>query len=525
MNAYSIEETMMLSSSSFFYSSLSGSSSLGELLVSNPDKFITELYRQDEPLSLTMAQKLDQLDPLKETAAQFDIGSLIPFAGHSLGPLFKPVQDEINKTLELQKKLHAGHFSQSHPDGNRSAHWFDCDRETTSLMAAQQLLGFKELNEFNFTTNGLSDNLATLMDNFYKPGKKDWQNGRTKIAILAKEFFSDQAIVRSVVNRAISTAKDFEVFDQAEPSIEDQILQITPDEKGLYSTENIISTVRANASHIQILWLSDVVFSTGQRLELNKIFSALKDVIEKNNIIVGLELAHTFGNRPIDLKNFPVRIWFAVCCAYKHICGSAGSGAGFYVNCDDNLKKYPPLQGWKAADSSRVFEVIDSYDSTIMADKGALAFRISNPSPIGLLAVQTYLRYFCKIGFNKCVNKSESLTRYMIAQLKKQLGDKIEFITPEDPDQRGAMIVFRVKNGANVADIEHQLKEVAPEFGRFEIDTRPPNNIRLTAHYGYTKFEHIARLVHKLGLVLAKTLKNENVQLGESKEEIRIMRK
>jgi len=482
--------------------------SLDQYLLTHPDKFIQQLVKQHEWFSLETAKILDAMDPLSDTAKLFNMGELIPFAGHSLGPVFQPVLDKIQETTKLQINLHEGHFPNSHPEGKESGHWFDCDRHKPSLEAAKKILGFADEREFIFTASGLSDNLAMLMENFYRPGKKDWDKGKTRIVMLDTEFFSDQAVAVSVLTRAIENANAFGCFDDhKKPDPESQIIKIKPDDKGLFNTETIIKLIKDNAKKIQMVCLSDTVFSTGQRLELNKIFSALKDVINENHIIVGLDLAHTVGNRMIDLKSLPVT--FAVGCGYKYLSGFAGSGFGIYVNKNADLKKYPPLQGWKAADSNQVFPTLNRYKDSIMEKTGAVAFRKSNPAPVALIPAQVFLTYFNKIGFNKCFNKSECLTRYLIAQLKHHLKEKIEIITPEDPLQRGAMIVFQVKGLNDVKGIEDFLKLGQPNLGKYEIDVRPPNNIRLTPHYAYSKFEQINRIVSKLTIAINNALQNK----------------
>lgn len=194
----------------------------------------------------------------------------------------------------------------------------------------------------------------------------------------------------------------------------------------------------------------------------------------------------------------------AVGCGYKHLSGYAGSAFGIYVNRNVNLAEYPPLQGWKAANPSKVFEKINTYDASIMEQKsGATAFRTSNPPPLALLPAQTFLSVFGEIGFDKCLNKSECLTRYLIMQLQHHLGDKIEIITPLDSKHRGATIAVRVKDGENVQIIEEKLKKIG-----FEVDSRPPNILRMTAHYGYTKFTHINRFVASLKKILDKKLEH-----------------
>jgi kynureninase len=484
---------------------------LAQLMLTNPVSFTAKIRQQPNYLTHTFAQYLDTIDPLNYTSHLFNIDQVIPFAGHSLGPVFLPVLDKIMDTAVLQKKLHAGHFSSSHPEGKDNGHWFECDRHKPSLAAAKQLLGFKDNQEFIFTANGLSDNLARLLDTFFRPSKKDWLKGKNKILMLGTDFFSDQAVVASVMQRAITTAMQFEIFKKP-PELDQQIIKLNPDQNGIYHTEQIITAIKLHAANIKVICLSDIVFGTGQRLELTKIFTAVKKELERHEIIVGLDLAHSIGNRAINLANFPVQIHFAVGCAYKHLCGFAGSSFGIYVNKNINLNTYPPLQGWKAAAPERVFATINRYDPTIMAHAGAVAFRLSNPPPVPLAPVQVYLNYFGQIGFEKCFNKSECLTRYLIDQLQSHLGAQIEFITPLDANQRGAMIVIRVPGLQNVQRLEERLNNNDLN-GSYEIDTRPPNNIRLTAHYAYTKFAHIAAMVEKLQAVIVSELRG---QLGNT---------
>jgi len=471
-----------------------------ELLISDPDKFMESLKTESKEYDLSMAtaKKIDSEDPLSCTADLFVIKKgLIPFAGHSLGPSFKPVLEKIISTVKLHEELHAGHFPESHPEGNQSGHYFDCDLYAPALKGAQQILGFKEMREFIFTASGLSQNLGMLLDTFLAPKEIDWVSGKTKIMLLESEFFSDQSIATSVMKRKLKTADNDGCFNKRKkPELADQILKIKPNHKGIYNTEDIIAAIRRDAAKLQVICLPGIVFNTCQRLELDKIFAAVKDVIDYYQIKVILDLAHTVGNRSINLEALPVTA--AVGCGYKHLCGYAGSGFGIYVNRKVDLLEYPPIQGWKAADPSKVFGLINSYDDAIMEHKGgATAFRTSNTPPIALLPVQTFLAHFNQIGFEKLFNKSECLTRYLIAQLQHHLGDQIEIITPLDSEQRGATIAINIKAGLDVRQIEEQLKTAG-----FEVDTRPPNIIRMTAHYAYTKFADICEFVLQLKKVL-----------------------
>lgn len=475
-------------------------------MLTDPDQFVKILTSMNDFLSEEMARKLDELDPLKFTRDQFVLSEITPLAGHSLGPVFKPSAIAIQKIYHLQETmLHEGHFKSAHPDGQNDGHWFDCDRQKTSMEGAKALLGFNEFAEFCFTESGLSKNLANLMDTFYRPTKQDWESGNTKILMLDTEFFSDQAVVNSVITRKLRTAMDFGVVTESvNYDTNAHVIKVHPDEKGLYLNEDIIAAIKKHAAEIKLISLSEIVFNTGQRLDLQKIFTETREEILKNNIIVGLDLAHTVGNRFIDLKNMPIPIVYAVGCAYKHISGPAGSPFGIYVNAKINLQKFPPLQGWKAADSDKVFGTISQFNPAIMSQKGAEAFRISNPPPVALASVQSFLSYFNTIGFDKCFHKSECLTRYLIMQLKHQLGDLYEPVTPEFPN-RGAMIAFRINGITDVSIIEQELRKAPSGAKGYEIDVRHPN-IRITAHYGYTSFRDIYQFSCRLSLIVENIL-------------------
>ena len=498
---------------------------LRSLFDTNPDDFMTELAAtRHDFLSSATAAELDATDPLAYTADLFELGPLVPFAGHSLGPGLKATRAKILATLDLQKQLHAGHFPDSHPEGHQSAHWFDCDREKLSLDGAQQLLGFKAPHEFCFTASGLSHNLGMLMETFYRPTANDWHetekieettNGikitktrKTKIVMLDTEFFSDRAIAASVMKRAILTEVEHKTdFGGSIPTPASEVLTIKPDARGLYGTDQLIEFIRAHADSIQLLCLPDIVFSTGQRLQLQQIFAAVADCIREHQIKIILDLAHTVGNRPVNLSAMPITA--AVGCAYKHLCGPAGSAFGIYVNSDVDLKLYPPRQGWKAADPEQVFGKINQYDDSIMEQKsGATAFRTSNPPPIALIPAQAFLTEMNAIGFDKLFAKSERLTRYLLAQLQQHLGDKIDIITPLNPAERGATLCLQVKGAVSLHTLEQQLKVAG-----YEIDTRPPNLIRMTAHYGYTTFTQIHDFVRQFKLILESRAVAE-VQVG-----------
>lgn len=70
------------------------------------------------------------------------------------------------------------------------------------------------------------------------------------------------------------------------------------------------------------------------------------------------------------------------------------------------------------------------------------------------------------------------------------------------------MLVFRLHGIDDVGQVEALLKH-KNDLGRFEVDVRPPNNIRVTAHYGYTRFADIYKMVLSLNYVMCSLLEQK----------------
>lgn len=477
------------------------------LLTSHPDVFMSTLKEDKNPLSESTALELDRQDPLSYTRDWFNIGEskLTAFAGHSLGHGFIPAHQAMAKIHKLQSdQLHEAHFTGNDVGSN----FFECNIQKEALASAQKFLGFAHLDEFIYSPKGLSDLLSEVVHLFYNPVTlENWQQGKTKIAMLKTEFISDRSIVNSVLKSAIQTADGFHVFKGHKPKSSDLTVLFKPNDDGIYDTQQIIQAIIDNQDTLKMICLPDIVFSTGQRLELEKIFAAVTDVIRKHDIQVILDLAHGVGNCPIDLKSLPVAA--AVGCAYKHLSGTAGEGFGVYMRRFDPAK-HIPIQGWNALQKELAFANINDFDKYQAEAKehkayaSAIDIRKSNPCPTGVIHSEVYMMKFAKIGWDIVKNKSECLTRYLIEQLKRQLGEKnIKFITPLDPKQRGATICFKINEKIDAAEISEQLKKAG-----FEIDVRPPNVFRVTAHYGYTRFIDVYRFTTTLKNILENNLKH-----------------
>jgi len=87
--------------------------------------------------------------------------------------------------------------------------------------------------------------------------------------------------------------------------------------------------------------------------------------------------------------------------------------------------------------------------------------------------------------------RSVRLTGYLQERLDR-LGDRVEVITPRDPERRGAQLSIRVKGDTRA--VRDQLEEAG-----CVCDFRPPDVIRVAPTPLYNTFEDIHELTRVLG--------------------------
>ncbi len=443
-----------------------------------------------------IAIERDAQDLLAYTKGLFSIPEgLTHFGGHSLGPTYKGSVERVLEEYEVRNELIlGGHFASTHPgaagDAQKGRHWFDCDRNRKALSALSQMTGAGP-NELAMG-NSLTVNNALLLEAFYMP---DFRSGRIKILTMEHSFASDQAVVTSVIRQKLELLKRnglaLDVPNNLEQMREQMIVVFKSDENGIYSVEALEALLREQGSQIAVAHLEGVPFATGQRFYSKKV----NDLLKAHGVRVGWDLAHLVGNRAMQLHNDGVD--YATWCGYKYLGASAGGVGGYFVHSDNKpYVDYFPLQGWKAMHSDKVFAKIHDYDSSILHDD-IRATRLGNPPPIEMADAQAVLELYDDLTVAAVEAKSEALTSFLIAELSRNLGTTIKFVTPLEPQERGAMLVFQISTDTPAADIEHQLLEQG-----FAVDVRPPANIRITPHPLYVGFTD----VYRFASVLAKAI-------------------
>jgi kynureninase len=432
---------------------------------------------------LEIARELDLQFP-SLAREYFRWGKILPMAGQSLGPVFQSSREAAQHVFDLQMDhLHEPHWTTYDLSFTevKEGNWFGCDLDPVALKAAGKLLGFDDSEAFCFG-RGLSENLTLLLTAFYRP-KVD---GHQKILYLGSDFSSDQHVIDSVIAGKCQTLRDFGIPIQKPDEYK---IAMKPNDKGIYDEEVIIQHIKEHAASISLVMLSEIVFNTGQRLDIQKIMDGIRETIAEHHIVVGLDLAHVVGNRPTCLKDYGVH--FAVACAYKYLSQSAGSPFGWYIRPDITCEDYAFGRGWLGVQADKAFGHISELgDRGDLYQSGAKIARISNPPPLSIIGTQVMVDFLVnKIGLEKYVEHSERLVGFLMEGLKDVLGDQLVMVTPEEPERRGAAIVFQIQ-GIDVKELEQYLRTQH----QIEVDTRPPV-MRVMAHALYNTHEDIARLL------------------------------
>lgn len=452
------------------------------------------------------AEQLDQEDALSYTQQLFNIPKgMIHLGGHSLGPTYQGSVERVLEEYQVRNELIlGGHFPTTHPaaagDFERGRHWFDCDRNAKALEALSQMIG--AASEEIVMGNSLTVNNTLMVQAFYMP---QIATNRYKILIMEHSFASDQAVVMSVLRQKLHLLKqngvDIDLPDDPIAFRKKFVIELKSDATGLYHKEDLEKILQEHGHEIALAHLEAIPFTTGQRFYQPEVTQMLKDL----GIRVGWDLAHMVGNRRVELSKDGVD--YATWCGYKYLTASAGGVGGYFIHKNNvPFRDYFPAQGWKAMRSDLVFASIHSWDPTIFY-QDARGTRLGNPPPIPMADAQAVLELYHDLGVDKIEEKSEKLTTFLIAQLEHHLGSSLKWITPKNPNQRGAMLVFNLNTNRKASEIEDELLAQG-----FSVDIRPPANIRVMPHPLYINFQEAEKFSIALEKICNRPqLKRENL--------------
>lgn len=410
----------------------------------------------ESEMKLDSAEEMDAADPLGGFRERFNFPAAgdgvepVYFTGNSLGLMPKKAREYVDQELDDWSRLAVGgHEHAKHP-------WLPYHEFLTHQMSA--IVGAAPLE--TVVMNSLTVNLHLLMVSFYRPTAE-----RHKIVIEKGAFPSDQYAVESQIR-----------FHGLDPRA--SLVELAPnDGDATLRTEDILEAIEREGSSIALVLLGGVNYYTGQAFEMEKITAAGHKV----GAVVGFDLAHAAGNLKLDMHGWNVD--FAAWCCYKYLNGGPGAVAGAFVH-ERHAREFglPRFAGWWGHNKETRFLMGPQFEPLA----GAEGWQISNPPILQMAALRASLEIFQEAGMDELRKKSVRLTGYL-ESLIDQIGDeRIDIITPRDPDQRGCQLSIRVKNA------DRSLFEKICGRGVY-ADWREPDVIRVTPVPLYNSFTDVYR--------------------------------
>lgn len=411
------------------------------------------------------AKKLDAADPLKHLRQEFLFPQqasgepYIYLCGNSLGLQPKTTKQYINEELEDWATYGVeGHFEARRP-------WLPYHEFVTESLA--RIVGGK--NTEVVAMNSLTVNLHILMTSFYRPTKT-----RYKILIEGNAFPSDQYAVASQARLHGKTMG----FDH-----EQAVVEVFPREGETHvRTEDFIEKLESHKDDLALVLLGGVNYLSGQLFDMKTLCQKTHEV----GAVFGVDLAHAAGNVPLELHDWGVD--FASWCSYKYLNSGPGGISGVFVHERHLGKKdIPRFEGWWGHDKATRFKMGPVFEPMPTAE----AWQMSNPPIFQLAALKSSLEIFDKATMPAIRKKSQMLTSYLWEQLQTLPKGFVEVFTPVDPEQRGAQLSLKIRNGT---------KEMVATLRKDGVicDFREPNIVRVAPTALYNSFEDCFHFVEGL---------------------------
>lgn len=415
--------------------------------------------------SLEFAKKQDASDSLASFRNKFHIPKnpsgedLIYLCGNSLGLQPKITSEYIQEVLDDW----AAYGVEGHTEAEHA--WLPYHEYLTKNMAT--IVGAKPSEVI--VMNTLTTNLHLMMVTFFQPTKT-----RYKIIVESDAFPSDKYAVESQLK-----------FHNIDPK--DGLILWKP-RKGeeLCRFEDFEALLKEHGDEVALILIGTTNYYTGQSFPIKKI----TELGHQYGCKVGFDLAHGAGNIQPNLhENGPD---FAVWCTYKYINSGPGSLGGCFVHerhaNNNDLKRFV---GWWGHNKQTRFNMRHEFDAL----PGAEGWQLSNPPILSMAAIRASLDSFAEAGFDNLRKKSVQLTNFLEFLVDDLKDDRINIITPRNPEERGCQLSIQVKSA------DKSLHTKLTEAGVIS-DWREPDVIRIAPTPLYNNFEDVYHFTQRLKKVL-----------------------
>jgi kynureninase len=418
--------------------------------------------------TLEAARARDAADPASARRAEFffprtpDGREVTYLCGNSLG--LQPRRAAADVAAFMGEWQRLGVLGYHDP----GADWLNLHERLAPTAAA--LVGARPLEAV--VMHSLTINLHLLMASFYRPDRE-----RNVILIERGAFPSDRYAVASQIR-----------WHGLEPA--DALVQVgaRPGEP-LLRHEDLVAEIRRLGPRLALVLLPGVQYLTGQRLDI----AALTAEAQRVGAVAGFDLAHAAGNLPLALHDWNVD--FAAWCSYKYLNGGPGATAGAFVHERHFGSSAPRLAGWWGNDLDTRFEMAEPFRPY----RGAAGWQVSNHPLLGMVPLQASFALFAEAGIPGLRARSIQLTGWLESLLDERLGERIEILTPRDPEARGAQLSVRLRGtrGSGRALFDGMLAR------GLTCDWREPDVIRLAPAPMYNSYEDCWRAVGLIDAALS----------------------
>lgn len=400
------------------------------------------------------AAALDAADPL----ARFRAGFVLPpgaiyLDANSLGLLSRRAQDAAVRAIAQWGALGIGGWTEADPP------WTALAERAAERLAP--LIGAH--TDEVIVAGGTTANLHQLLATLYDSTRAD----RHAIVGLAGNFPSDtHALASHLRLRGRDPAASLRL--------------VAPRADRMFATEDIVAAL---APDVQIAVLPDVLFTTGQLLDV----AAITREARALGVLIGWDLAHGIGSVPVALGGGDGPD-FAFWCSYKWLNGGPGCAGGLFLHRRHH--GIPPgMAGWWGVPLGKRFAMSTEHEPAA----GTAALHIGTPSILATAPLDGALELFADAGGVGPLRAKSLAQTSLIIEMADAIG--IGVATPRDPAARGGHVALAHPDAWRVCQAL-KVNGVVP-------DHRPPDIIRLAPSPFFTSFAEIVTAMRVLETILA----------------------
>lgn len=266
----------------------------------------------------------------------------------------------------------------------------------------------------------------------------------------------------------------------------DQGLRIRLIEPSPQPAEMLARIEAALCAKTRVVSVSHVTCTTGLRLPVGEI----AQLCRQRGVIAVFDGAQAIGMLPVNLRQIDCD--FYVASGHKWLLGPQGTGLLYVRQAMRDLWRPTYVGAYSNQD-------YDLDQGTLAYLPAARAVEYGTRNTPVIVALGTALDFLGTLGMERVARRGQALAAHL--KLRLQGLDRIEILTPPDPESSGSMVTFRLTSAA--MDPWQWCNKLRQQY---HIRVRPVgehelNAVRVSTHI-YSTFEEVDRLVAALSELL-----------------------